>query len=238
MLWKSSVLWLCLCSVPFPFLSLYSISKWTLPSSEHGVMHNSGWVAEFKNILDHVLWLCVPFFLSMLSHYWWWKSSVCLCMSISQSKYFFEFISKLVSSIIPNFSLTKTRNKFACNSCTIYRYIKQNNIHGKMHMEWSKCCETFNFRIGLNSKMLYLEAILNSCFISTKRFLNSNSQKGLNYLSYVYVLCFKWLCQGAHWVHALVSSECGMCVAEGALLCCTSRKDLSPFVCCMSLSGL
>lgn len=65
--------------------------------------------------------------------------------------------------------------------------------------------------------MLYLEAIFKSCFISTKRFLNSNSQKGLNYLSYAYVLCFKWLCQGAHWVHALVSLECGMCVAEGAL---------------------
>lgn len=55
-------------------------------------------------------------------------------------------------------------------------------------MEWSKCYETFNFKIGLNSKMLYLEAVFKSCFISTKRFLNSNSQKVLNYLSYAYVL--------------------------------------------------
>lgn len=105
-------------------------------------------------------------------------------------------------------------------------------------MEWSKYYETFNFRIGLNSKMLYLEAIFKFCFISTQRFLNSNSQKGLHYLSYMHMFYASSDCQGAHRVHALVCSECGMCVAKGALLCCTSKKDLSPFVCCMLPSGL
>lgn len=100
----------------------------------------------------------------------------------------------------------------------------KNNTHQKVYTEQSKY-KTFNFKVGLNSKILFVETIFKSSFLGPKRLLISNSLKSLNYLCYANIML--QVTVTACWVHGLASSECGMCVAKTAVLCCTSRKDLT-----------
>lgn len=69
-------------------------------------------------------------------------------------------------------------------------------------MEQSKY-ETFNFKVGLNSKILYVETIFKSSFLGPNRLLNSNSLKSLHYLCYASIML--QVTVTACWVQALVS---------------------------------